>query len=50
MPVFEMTKEKILNHPTWDVLIFGRSPLAIYMMTAVKGLDFEEVFGYTNFF
>ena len=39
MPVFDMTEENFLNHPEWDVFTFGRSPVAIDIMTSVKGLD-----------
>lgn len=42
MPVFDMTEENFLYHPEWDVFTFGRSPVAIDIMTAVKGLDFDE--------
>ena len=41
MPVFDMTEENFLNHPEWDVFTFGRSPVAIDIMTSVKGLDFD---------
>lgn len=50
MPVFDMTRDNFLNHPTWDVFTFGRSPVAIDIMTSVKGLDFEETFGQTKLF
>jgi hypothetical protein len=50
MPVFDMTKENFLNHPTWDVFTFGRSPVAIDIMTSVKGLDFDESFEKAKFF
>lgn len=50
MPVFDMTKENFLNHPTWDVFTFGRSPVAIDIMTAVKGLDFDATFAKTKLF
>jgi hypothetical protein len=44
MPLFDMTAENFLNHPSWNVFTFGRSPIAIDIMTAVKGLDFDETF------
>lgn len=37
MPVFDMTLENFLNHPEWDVFSFGKSSVAIDIMTAVKG-------------
>lgn len=44
MPVFDMTKENFLNHKDWDVFKFGRKPVAIDIMTKVKGLTFKECF------
>ncbi len=43
MPVFDMTEDKFLD-PNDDVFTFGRPPLSIDIMTAVKGLDFDETF------
>jgi predicted nucleotidyltransferase len=42
MPVFDMTLEKFLGVKENDVFSFGRNPVGIDIMTAVKGLDFEE--------
>lgn len=44
MPVFDLTEETFLNHPDWDFFSFGRSPVAIDIMTAVKGLEFDLAF------
>jgi hypothetical protein len=44
MPVFDMTKDNFLNHESWDVFKFGRKPVAIDIMTKVKGLDFKECY------
>jgi hypothetical protein len=41
MPVFDMTLENFLNSTKFDVFTFGRPPVAIDIMTAVKGLDFD---------
>lgn len=43
MPVFDMTRERFLSdkHDVWS---FGRDPVRIDLMTAVKGLDFSEAF------
>lgn len=41
MPIFGMTEKKFLNEK-FDVWTFGRSPVRIDLMTAVKGLNFEE--------
>lgn len=50
MPIFDMTEDNFLNHPDWDVFSFGRPPVAIDLMTAVKGLDFEETFKRAKFY
>ena len=44
MPVFDMTEDAFLNNPDFDVFTFGRPPVAIDIMTSVKGLDFDECF------
>lgn len=43
MPVFDMTEEKFLSDE-FDVWMFGVSPIKIELMTAVKGLQFDEAF------
>lgn len=50
MPIFDMTENNFLNHPFWDVFSFGRSPVAIDIMTAVKGLDFKDAFRKSKMF
>lgn len=42
MPVFDMTEENFLSHPSWDVFTFGVPPVAIDIMVKVKGLDFAD--------
>lgn len=44
MPVFDMTKDNFLHHENWDVFKYGRKPVAIDIMTKVKGLDFKECY------
>lgn len=44
MFVFDMTEWNFLNHPEWNVISYGKSPVAIDIMTEVKGLDFELAF------
>lgn len=44
MPIFDMTAENFLNNPAFDVFTFGRQPAAIDVITAIKGLVFEEAF------
>ena len=42
MPVFDMTRENFLINPHLDVFAFGRSPVSIEILNAVKGLDFAK--------
>lgn len=44
MPVFDMTEENFLTHPTWDVFTFGLPPSAIDIMVKVKGISFNECY------
>jgi predicted nucleotidyltransferase len=41
MPTFDMTPENFLDNPNFDVFTFGRQPVAIDIITAIKGLDFS---------
>lgn len=43
MPVFDMSKERFLSDE-FDVWMFGVEPVKIELMTAVKGLDFDETY------
>lgn len=43
MPVFDMTENNFLSDK-FDVWMFGAEPVKIELMTAVKGLDFDEAF------
>ena len=43
MRVFDMTEENFLSDK-FDVWMFGVEPVKIELMTAVKGLDFDEAF------
>lgn len=42
LPSFEMTLENFLNVDQFDVFRFGRPPVAIDIITDVKGLKFEN--------
>ncbi len=44
MPIFDMTKDNFMFHPTWDVFKFGKKPVAIDIMTHIKGLEFNASF------
>lgn len=44
MPLFDMTLEKFLGVKENDVFSFGRNPVGIDIMTAVKGLNFDEAY------
>ncbi|WP_245579297.1 hypothetical protein [Algoriphagus mannitolivorans] len=39
-----MTETNFLFHPEWNVFSYGKSPVAIDIMTEVKGLDFDQAF------
>ena len=40
LPVFDMTLENFLNISAYDVFRFGRPPLAIDLITNLKGVEF----------
>ncbi|MFZ4770794.1 MAG: DUF6036 family nucleotidyltransferase [Ferruginibacter sp.] len=44
LSVFDMTEDNFLSHPNWAVFTFGVPPVAIDLMIAVKGLDFETCY------
>lgn len=44
MPTFDMTANNFLNNPDFDVFTFGRQPVAIDIITAIKGLDFGTAY------
>ena len=50
MPVFDMTLERFLNVSANDVFSFGRNPVAIDVMTVVKGLNFEDAYKLSTIF
>ena len=43
MSIFDMTEENFLSD-RYDVWSFGISPIKIELMTAVKGLNFEDAY------
>ena len=49
MPVFDMTETNFLSD-RFDVWSFGVSPVKIELMTAVKGLNFDEAFNDAQFY
>lgn len=44
LSLFDMTEDNFLNNDTVDVFTFGRQPVAIDIMTKIKGADFKELF------
>lgn len=50
MPVFDMTLERFLLLPHYDVFTFGRPPVCIDIITHIKGLTFEEAFSSAQWF
>ncbi len=48
MPVFDMNEDNFINNENIDVFTFGRPPVAIDIMTTVKGLDFQDCYQRTQ--
>ena len=44
MPVFDMTMDNFLNTEQMDVFRFGKPPVAVDLITVVKGLHFDEAY------
>ncbi len=44
MPVFDMTLHNFLNTEHMDVFRFGKPPVAIDLITVVKGLQFDSAY------
>lgn len=43
MPIFDMTEDRFLSD-RFDVWVFGAIPVKIELMTAVKGIEFDEAY------
>jgi predicted nucleotidyltransferase len=50
MPLFDMTLKNFLGVKENEVFSFGRNPVGIDIMTAVKGLDFDETYNLSEIF
>lgn len=50
MPIFDMTEENFLQTGEMDVFTFGVPPIAIDIMTQVKGLNFRKAFAQADDF
>ncbi len=50
MALFDMTRSNFLATDKFDVFSFGRKPVAIDIMTKVKGLDFNESYIHSEIF
>jgi hypothetical protein len=50
MPVFDMTFERFSNSVETDVFTFGKPPVSIDILTAVKGLQFEVCYHMSEWF
>jgi hypothetical protein len=50
MPIFDMSLKKFLENQEYDVFTFGRPPVSIDVLTAVKGLDFQNCFEKSHWF
>lgn len=50
LPSDSLSKEKFLDTKTYEVFSYGRPPIAIDIMTSVKGLSFDESFKHSKQF
>lgn len=48
MPMMGMTEGKFLNNPDINVFTYGRTPVSIDIMTAVKGLNFQKAYKHST--
>jgi predicted nucleotidyltransferase len=48
MSFFDVTREKFLDLSEFDVFTFGKPPVCIEILTAVKGLDFESTYTHSE--
>ncbi len=44
MSVFDMTAHNFLHNPAMDVFTFGRPPVAIDIITTLKGVEFSQAY------
>ena len=50
LPTNDLTDEKFLHDNSVDVFTYGRSPVSIDVMKAVKGLQFNEAFNSSDIY
>ena len=50
LPIEAISEEQFINTDTFDVFSFGRPPVAIDIMTKVKGLRFDIAMKYAEWF
>ncbi len=48
MSVFDMTSDNFLYNSDFDVFTFGRQPVAIDIITSLKGLEFGSAYEQAN--
>jgi hypothetical protein len=48
MPLFDMSLEKFLRTSEYDVFTFGVSPVAVDLITNLKGLNFSEAYNHSS--
>ena len=48
LALFAMSDDNFLNNPDLDVFTFGRQPVAIDIMTSIKGLTFSEAYAHAT--
>ncbi len=50
MPLFDMTEQKFLQTQDYDVFTFGVPPVAIDLITKLKGLTFTQAYGNSSYY
>jgi hypothetical protein len=50
LPTIDMTKENFLSNTDMDVFSYGRPPVSIDILTALKGCDFDEAYNLSEIF
>jgi hypothetical protein len=50
LPLIDLTKENFLDNSKMDVFSYGRPPVSIDILTALKGCDFDEAYNLSQIF
>jgi hypothetical protein len=50
LPLIDLTEENFLDNTNMDVYSYGRAPVSIDILTALKGCDFDEAYEISEIF